>query len=125
MTKTWQLGAAAAGGVAVTLAAGWLALAATDSRIAADRLERFANADMNYDGTITRAEWLAAATRGFVRLDRNGDGKLVFSELPLGPRHGGPHGPGRDRDEDPEAMPAPGAVPAVAPTPAPTATPAG
>ena len=86
-------------------------MAATDSRVASDGLERFGDADLNNDGQITRAEWLSASANGFAALDRSRDGKLVFSELPLGPRHGGPHPRPHD---DPERLTGPAPVPAAA-----------
>jgi hypothetical protein len=39
-------------------------------------------ADANFDGRITKAEFLAAADRRFKRLDKRGDGKLTLDELP-------------------------------------------
>lgn len=40
-------------------------------------------ADVNFDGRITKAEFLAAADRRFKALDKKGDGKLTLDELPM------------------------------------------
>jgi hypothetical protein len=39
-------------------------------------------ADIDLDGRVSKAEFLAAADRRFKRLDRKGDGKLTLDELP-------------------------------------------
>lgn len=41
---------------------------------------RFARADRDDDGAITRDEYLANRRRTFERLDRDGDGRLAFEE---------------------------------------------
>ncbi|MES2988918.1 MAG: EF-hand domain-containing protein [Pseudomonadota bacterium] len=81
----------------------------------------FANADSDNNGEITTAEWSAAATTGFQKLDTNKDGKLVIGEIPRGgPRghrrgHNGPDdGPGADWDADEQPALAPAASTAPA-----------
>ena len=39
-------------------------------------------ADVDFDGTITRAEFMAAASRRFEMLDANQDGAITQRELP-------------------------------------------
>jgi Ca2+-binding EF-hand superfamily protein len=41
-----------------------------------------ASADANYDGTVTRAEFIAARASRFSKLDRNGDGYIDAGDLP-------------------------------------------
>ena len=71
----------------------------------------FANADADNNGEITTAEWSAAATREFKKIDNNNDGKLVVGEIPRGPeggpRHHRPHGP--EDEAGPDDAPAPAA----------------
>ncbi|WP_374146670.1 EF-hand domain-containing protein [Sphingomonas sp. 28-63-12] len=62
-----------------------------------------AQADANHDGTITRDEFLAAATKRFDKVDANHDGKITPEERQamrghgMGGKHGGwRHGPGMD-----------------------------
>ena len=91
-----QLVAATLAGVLVTVAAGGIAFAG----MVHGGLGRFARADANGDGTITRAEWIAAANARFDKLDANHDGKLIVGEIPP-PPHGRHHGPrGLDGPED-------------------------
>jgi Ca2+-binding EF-hand superfamily protein len=40
------------------------------------------SADVNKDGVVTRAEFLAQREKAFVRLDRNGDGFIDQSDMP-------------------------------------------
>ena len=42
--------------------------------------KRFARADKDKDGRITRAELLAPRRKAFAKLDTNGDGRLSFEE---------------------------------------------
>ena len=44
--------------------------------------EPVAAADTDFDGKVSRAEWLEAARRRFDRLDLNHDGRILRSELP-------------------------------------------
>lgn len=100
MNHKLQLVGATLAGVLVTVAAGGIAFASMDKG-----LGHFARADANGDGTITRAEWVAAATARFDRLDTNHDGKLIVGEIPPAPspRHGRHHGPrGFDGPDGPE-----------------------
>lgn len=55
---------------------------------ASDRREPPPSPDVNNDGTVTRAEFVAAAERRFQELDRNHDGRLAEDEL--APRRGPP-----------------------------------
>ena len=80
MDNQWKYAGVAGASILLTLAAASVAGAATDGG-----LGRFARADANGDGVVTRVEWLQATATRFARLDRNGDGKLDASELP---RHG-------------------------------------
>lgn len=48
----------------------------------ADPAERFAQADANHDGRITRAEFDASRADRFARADRNGDGVISDEDLP-------------------------------------------
>ncbi|MEO6799979.1 MAG: hypothetical protein ABI178_08580 [Rhodanobacter sp.] len=54
-------------------------LRAQDSR--ADYLRQF---DSNGDGRVSEAEYVAYMSRGFERMDRNGDGVISRDELPGG-----------------------------------------
>ena len=128
MNPKLKLAGAALAGVIATLAAGGIAFASIDHRPGP-----FRDADANHDGQITRAEWMAAATARFDRLDANKDGKLVPDELPKPHGRHGRHGTygGWDRDGDargdwghggPPPPPPPGAMPQQQPAaPAPTA----
>jgi EF hand len=42
--------------------------------------KRFARADLDDDGRITREELMSPRRRAFARLDANGDGRLAFEE---------------------------------------------
>jgi hypothetical protein len=42
--------------------------------------KRFARADKNKDGRITRAELMQPRQKAFAKLDKNGDGRLSFDE---------------------------------------------
>ncbi|MBA3676267.1 MAG: histidine kinase [Sphingosinicella sp.] len=42
--------------------------------------KRFARADKDDDGRITRAELMAPRLKAFAKLDKNGDGRLSFDE---------------------------------------------
>jgi hypothetical protein len=118
MNQRLKHAGAALAGIVATLAAGGIAFASIDHRPAP-----FRDADGNHDGQITRAEWMAAATTRFDRLDTDKDGKLVPDELPRPHGHHGHHGPrgGWDRDGDgprgdwdrdgPPPPPLPGAAP--------------
>ena len=48
----------------------------------ADPAERFAQADTNHDGRISRDEFLAGREARFARVDRNGDGFISDDDLP-------------------------------------------
>lgn len=50
------------------------------------RQERFAKADTDQDGQLSRAEFVAVGEQWFGRLDRNGDGTITPDERPH--RHG-------------------------------------
>lgn len=63
--------------LALALAA--CAASAQDTR--ADYLKLF---DANGDGKVSEAEYLAYMSRGFTRMDSNGDGILESAELPGG-----------------------------------------
>ena len=89
MDHKLQLVSATLAGVLVTVAAGGIASASMGhARNGAGG--QFGRADADGDGTITRAEWIAAATARFDKLDVNKDGKLTPDEMP--PRHGRHHG---------------------------------
>jgi hypothetical protein len=45
--------------------------------------EPVSGADQDFDGKVTRDEWLAAAKARFRMLDKNGDGRVTLAELPL------------------------------------------
>jgi Ca2+-binding EF-hand superfamily protein len=47
-----------------------------------DPAELFASADMNGDGVVTRAEFVAARAAGFSKYDRNGDGFIDEDDVP-------------------------------------------
>lgn len=47
-----------------------------------DPAERFAQADTNHDGRISRDEFLAGRQARFARADRNGDGFISDDDLP-------------------------------------------
>ncbi|WP_257214850.1 hypothetical protein [Sphingomonas sp. R-74633] len=105
MNHKLQLVGATLAGVLVTVAAGGIAVAS----MGRGPMGPFAHADANGDGTITRAEWVAAANARFDRFDANKDGKLIVGEVPPPPPHGhgrhhGPHG--FDGPEDDAAPPA-------------------
>ncbi|WP_294049430.1 hypothetical protein [Sphingomonas sp.] len=85
MNHKLQLVSATLAGVLVTVAAGGIASASMGHGRNGD-LGRFASADTDGDGTITRAEWIAAANARFDKLDVKKDGKLTPDELPA--RHG-------------------------------------
>lgn len=90
MTVQWKYVGVAAASVVATLAIGGIAVASMHGPMGP-----FGRADLNKDGTITKAEWMQAADTRFQQLDANKDGKLVASELPRrphGPHHGGRHG---------------------------------
>lgn len=80
MDNQWRYAGVAGASVLLTLAAAAIA----QPGIGAGRFGR----DANGDGVVTRAEWVAAATAQFDRLDANHDGKLDASERPRR-RHGG------------------------------------
>lgn len=48
----------------------------------ADPAERFAQADANHDGRISREEFLAGREARFARADRNGDGYISDDDMP-------------------------------------------
>jgi hypothetical protein len=108
MNHKLQLVGATLAGVLVTVAAGGIAVAS----MGRGPMGPFAHADANNDGTITRAEWVAAANARFDRFDANKDGKLIVGEVPPPPprghgRYHGPHGfDGPDEGPD-NAAPAP------------------
>jgi len=88
MNHKLQLVAATLAGVLVTVAAGGIAMAS----MARGPTGPFAHADANGDGTITRAEWIAAANARFDQLDTNKDGRLIVGEIPPPRwRHHRPH----------------------------------
>jgi len=116
MNHKLQLVGATLAGVLVTVAAGGIAVASMGK----GPMGPFARADANGDGTITRAEWVAAANARFDQFDTNKDGKLIVGEIPPPPRgHGRHHGPrGFDGPEDGPDAAAPAAMPAPATAPA-------
>ncbi len=81
MNHKLQLVSATLAGVLVTVAAAGIASASMDHGQNGD-LGRSARADADGNGTITRAEWIAAANARFDKLDVNKDGKLTPDELP-------------------------------------------
>ncbi|WP_249341042.1 MULTISPECIES: hypothetical protein [unclassified Sphingomonas] len=93
MNHKLQLVSATLAGVLVTVAAAGIASASMDHGQNGD-LGRFARADADGNGTITRAEWIAAANARFDKLDVNKDGKLTPDELPHHGRHHGGCGSG-------------------------------
>jgi hypothetical protein len=78
MNHKLQLVGATLAGVLVTVAAGGIAVAS----MGRGPMGPFAHADANGDGTITRAEWVAAANARFDQFDANKDGKLIVGEIP-------------------------------------------
>ncbi|MDG2532501.1 hypothetical protein P6144_02485 [Sphingomonas sp. HITSZ_GF] len=107
MNHKLQLVGATLAGVLVTVAAGGIAFAS----MGRGPMGPFARADANGDGTITRAEWVAAANARFDRFDTNKDGKLIVGEIPPAPPrgHGRHHGPrGFDAPEEDAAPVQPG-----------------
>jgi Ca2+-binding EF-hand superfamily protein len=48
----------------------------------ADPMKSIEAADVNKDGVVTRAEFLAQREKTFARLDRNGDGFIDTSDMP-------------------------------------------
>lgn len=108
MNHKLQLVGATLAGVLVTVAAGGIAVAS----MGRGPMGPFARADANADGTITRAEWVAAANARFDKLDANKDGKLIVGEIPPAPpRHWRHHGPRFDGPEDDLPPPAPPSQP--------------
>jgi hypothetical protein len=105
----WKYAGVAAASVVATLVVGGAAMATMHGP-----LGPFGRADLNTDGSITKAEWMQAADTRFQQFDANKDGKLVAAELPKRPhghRHGGPgkddHRDGDDQIGAREPAPAP------------------
>ena len=57
------------------------AISARAQRLRALRIRRYAEIDSDRDGRIAQREYMAFGRRLFARLDRNGDGKLISSEV--------------------------------------------
>lgn len=118
MNPKLKLATAALAGVVGTLVVGGIASAAIGQPPM-----HFRGADADKNGEITKAEWLAAATKSFEQIDANKDGKIVVGEIP--PERGpGRHGHHRfDDDRGPPPPPADDAGDGdVTPAPAPAIT---
>lgn len=113
MNQKLKLAGAALGGIVATLAACGIATAAMGHG-----LGPIGNADLNNDGTITKAEWLQKAGESFDGMDANKDGKLVVGEIPPPPPHHHGHRPPPGPDPREEDDWGPDAAPAAAPAPA-------
>lgn len=67
--------------IGLALAAGLAASSAAKAQTM-DFVAGFARLDLNHDGLITRAEFIATRHPRFVLLDRNGDHYLTLADIP-------------------------------------------